>query len=282
MGKHLSFLLIIGIVLSLFSGCAPKNEPITVITQNIRYCDDPDGNEITRRAKRFNQLVQTYTPDIMCIQEVTNTWSKLLDGIFSSTYTMVGEFDGGPDSTQGNKVAILFRTERFELIDSGTFWLSDTPQEVSKYEGSKTKRICTWTLLKEVEIGKTFLVCNTHLDTNSDEVRLAQYQVIYQQLGEKFSQYPTIFTGDFNSTPDGEVYAQLTKTFQDPHISALTKSHLGDGTSHGYGKVTGRRIDYCFYNEKFVAEDYRVLTEDFGGYVSDHYGVMTKYTFNSK
>lgn len=282
MRKHLCFLLLIASVCSLFAGCAPKNEPITVVTQNIRYCDDSDGNSINRRAKRFNQLIQSYQPDILCTQEVTNTWSKLLDGILSDTYTMVGEFDGGPDSTTGNKVAIFFRTQRFELQETDTFWLSDTPQEVSKYEESKTKRICTWALLKDNLNGKTFLVANTHLDTNSDAVRMAQYQVISQQLGENFSQYPTVFTGDFNSTPDSAVYAQLTETFSDPHVSAKNKADTGECTSHGYGKVTDRRIDFCFYNDGFTAEDYRILTEQFDGYVSDHYGVLTKYTFNNQ
>lgn len=282
MGKHLSFLLIIGIVLSLFSGCAPKNEPITVITQNVRYCDDPNGNSITRRAKRLSQLVEMYQPDIIGTQEVTTPWDTFFKAKYADSYGMVGAHDGGFDSTFGNKVAILYRLDRFELLESDTFWLSDTPHEPSKLEASKNKRICTWALLKDKTNDKTFLMCNTHLDTISDEVRLAQYKILAEQLADKFAQYPTILTGDFNSIPGSTVYAEVNDIFSDPHISAKNKADTGECTSHGYGKVTDRRIDFCFYNDGFTAEDYRILTEQFDGYVSDHYGVLTKYTFNSK
>lgn len=279
MRKLVCFLLLAGFAVSLFAGCTPKNEPITVITQNVRYCDDPDGNSINRRAKRLNALVQSYQPDILCTQEVTNTWSKLLTGILSDTYTCVGEFDGGPDSTQGNKVAIFFRKERFELQETDTFWLSDTPQEVSKYEDSKTKRICTWALLKDKVTNKTFLVANTHLDTQTPEVRLAQYQVLKAQLKDLFSQYPAILTGDFNAQPDSNVYSCVLQDFRDPHVSAPQNASTVDYTAHGYGTVTDRRIDYCFYNSAFAAQNYQILSDQYDGYVSDHYGVLTKYTF---
>lgn len=282
MGKHLSFLLIIGIVLSLFSGCAPKNEPITVITQNVRYCDDPNGNSITRRAKRLSQLVEDYQPDIIGTQEVTVPWDDFFKAKYADSYGMVGAHDGGFDSTFGNKVAILYRLDRFELLESDTFWLSDTPHEPSKLEASKNKRICTWALLKDKTNDKTFLMCNTHLDTISDEVRLAQYKVIAAQLADKFAQYPTILTGDFNTLPDSIVYNCVLQNFQDPHVSAAQNNSTIDYTSHGYGKVTDRRIDYCFYNASFTAQDYRILSDDYDGYVSDHYGVLTKYTYNSK
>ena len=282
MRKFISFLLLMGCICTLFAGCGAKNEPITVITQNVRYCDDPDGNSITRRAKRLGELVEMYQPDIIGTQEVTVPWDTFFKAKYADSYGMVGAHDGGFDSTSGNKVAILYKLDRFELLESDTFWLSDTPQEVSKLEDSKTKRICTWALLKDKTNEKTFLMCNTHLDTVSDEVRLAQYKVIAEVLADKIAQYPTILTGDLNATPDSIVYTEVNTIFSDPHTSAKNKADTGNYTYHGYGKESDYRIDYCFYNDGLVAEDYRILTEQFDGYVSDHYGVLTKYTFNNK
>lgn len=282
MGKYLSFLLIIAIVLSLFSGCAPKSEPITVMSQNVRNLNDPDGNSITRRAKRLAQLIEMYQPDIIGTQEATKPWDDFFRAKYADTYGIVGAFADGVGTTAGSMSGVMYKLDRFELVESGCFWLSDTPQEISKLEESNKPRTCSWALLKDKKSGKTFLMSNTHLDTTSNEVRLAQYKVIAEQLADKYAQYPSVLTGDFNALPDSTTYTEVTKTFSDSHLTAKTKSTDIEFTIHHYGKDAVDRIDYCFYNDGFVAENYRILTEQFDGYVSDHYGVLTTYTFNNE
>lgn len=282
MRKFTAFLLLIGCICALFAGCGAKNEPITVMTQNVRNLNDPDGNSITRRAKRLAQLIELYQPDIIGTQEVTQPWDDFFRAKYADTYGIVGTFADGIGTTAGSMSGIMYKLDRFELVESGYFWLSDTPQEISKLEESNKPRTCSWALLKDKKSGKTFLMSNTHLDTTSDEVRLAQYQVIAEQLADKYAQYPSVLTGDFNALPDSTTYAEATKTFSDPHLTAKNKATDIAFTFHNYGKEAEKRLDYCFYNDGFVAENYRILTEQFDGYVSDHYGVLTTYTFNNE
>lgn len=81
--------------------------------------------------------------------------------------------EGGTDSSCGEAEAIFYSKIRFTLIDSGTFWLSDTPESPSKYEESNQKRLCVWVLLEDKSSGKRFVHMSTHLDNHGADVRAA-------------------------------------------------------------------------------------------------------------
>ena len=258
--------------------------PFLVLTQNIRYADDEGGNMVVQRAPRFNLLVEQYQPDIMCIQEDNRMWAPILEKFYADRYGFHGMYSGGPVANNGqggNKQLIFYRSDRYEQLESGGFWLSDTPEEASKLEGSKSIRSCTWVLLKDKLTRQTLFVCNTHLDTISDEVRIAQLEILYQQVGSYMEKYPTVFCGDFNARPDGGVYAEVTKTLLDPHETAAVKADDYQFTYTAYDTTTDpRRLDYLFYNEFLTAQSYRILTDQYDGYISDHYGAMTEYSFS--
>lgn len=269
---------------STLSGFLPLSEaPFLVLTQNIRYADDEGGNLVIQRAPRFNQLVQQYQPDIMCIQEDNRVWAPILEKFFSDRYGFTGMYSGGPvenDGKGGNKQLIFFRSDRYELLEEGGFWLSDTPQEVSKVEDSKSIRSCTWALLQDLHTDKALFVCNTHLDTQNDEVRIAQLNILLEQVGSYMDKYPTVFCGDFNARPDSQVYAQVTARFSDPHVTASSADHTTEYTYTNYGTDEDpRRLDYLFYNDSLVAQSYRIMTDTYDGYISDHFGAMTEYSF---
>ena len=258
-----------------------KNAPFLVLTQNIRYADDEGGNMVVQRAPRFLKLVQEYLPDIICLQEDNSIWSGITDKMLLENYGAAGTFSGGKDSTTGNRQAIFFRADRYELVEEGAVWLSDTPDvPMSKLEDSKSCRHCTWAVLKDNLTGKELFVCNTHLDTRSDEVRLAQLEILYTQLSSYMEKYPTIFCGDFNARPDSGVYARVAENMSDPHVTAAVKLSSGDATYTDYGRSDDpRRLDYLFYNDRLTANRYRVMTDQYDGYISDHFGVTTEYSF---
>ena len=268
---------------SLSGQYPPADAPFLVLTQNIRYADDEGGNLVVQRAPRFNQLVEQYQPDILCMQEDNRMWAPILEKFCADRYGFHGMYSGGPVANNGqggNKQLIFYRSDRYEQLESGGFWLSDTPEEASKLEGSKSIRTCTWVLLKDNLTQQTLFVCNTHLDTISDEVRIAQLEILYQQVGSYMETYPTVFCGDFNASPDGGVYAEVTKTLRDPHETAAVKADDYQFTYTAYGTTTDpRRLDYLFYNEFLTAQSYRILTDQYDGYISDHYGVITEYSF---
>ena len=263
------------------------NAPFYVLTQNIRYADDENGNKVSDRAPRYNKLVTEYIPDLIYMQEDNKLWSNISDIFFKDNYGVFGMFSSGPDaeSIKGNRQAIFYRLDRYEALDSGFFWLSETPDEAyTKLEDSKSIRHCVWVLLKDKFTGKELLAVNTHMDNSTPEVRNFQLQVILDRLGDKMEQYPTVFCGDFNATPDEPVYATMTGRMSDPHVSATTKLSDLEITCDKYGTwETPKRIDYMFYNELLVANTYRIMTDRYpdktGSYISDHFGVTTEYSF---
>jgi endonuclease/exonuclease/phosphatase family metal-dependent hydrolase len=169
----------------------------------------------------------------------------------------------------------------FSDVEQGALWLSDTPSEpYTKFEDSKSCRHCTWAILKDTFTGRELFVCNTHLDTASEAVRLKQLAVLQENLGGYMEQYPTLLVGDFNSRPDSGVYAAVSQTLSDPHVTAAVKLSNTEFTYDNYGTEDDPcRLDYLFYNEGLVAETYRVMIDLYNGYVSDHYGVTTQYSF---
>ena len=269
------------------SGAYPLEEaPFLVLTQNIRFDNDGNGNNVIDRAPRFNQLVQQYIPDIMCIQEDNRYWAPIMDKFFGELYTVFGEYSGGADTTKGNRQSIYFRTDRYEPVENGALWLSDTPTEpMTKFEDSKSVRHCTWVLLKDKYTGRELFVCDIHLDNTTNEVRLAQLEVLYEHLSSYMETYPTIMCGDFNARPDSGVYAEVTKTFQDPHVTAGAKPDFTEYSFTRYGTAQfgtddePRRLDYLFYNDRLIAQMYRIMTDTYDGYISDHFGAMTEYSF---
>lgn len=263
----------------LGTACKVQSATIKIMSQNIRYADDGAGKNVSDRAPRFKQLVEMYQPDIIGTQETTAIWNKYYRNYFGEQYGMVGCSRDGKDATSGEWGTILYRLDRFELLDSGDFWLTKTPNKVSKIAASGCNRICTWALLKDKITGKTFVMANTHLDYVNEEVRQEQYKYLCQGLSELMEQYPVFLTGDFNTEPTSETYSTVTKDLLDPYKEALENRSTVNHTADGYG-TSGRDggiIDYCFYNDKSTALWYKILNEQFGGYISDHFGIMSEF-----
>jgi len=255
-----------------------EDAKIVVLSQNVRCNNDGTSKNISDRAPRFKQLVEKYSPDLIGTQETTPVWNTYFKTYFDGVYGMVGCSRNGKNATSGEWGTILYRLDRFELLDSGDFWLSSTPNQVSKVNGSNCYRICTWALLKDKVTGKTLVFANTHLDHGTDAVRDQQVQYLFSGLGDKIGKYPIYLTGDFNATPDSSVYSVATSKLLDARTTALENRSTISWTFDSYGtKNPGKIIDYCFYDSQSDALWYKVLSDQFGGYVSDHYGVITEF-----
>ncbi|MBO5726859.1 MAG: endonuclease/exonuclease/phosphatase family protein, partial [Clostridia bacterium] len=217
-------------------------------------------------------------PDIIGTQETTLTWKSYFNNHLSE-YTMIGCSREGKYSSSGEWSLILYRRDRFELLDNGDFWLSNTPDQVSVVEGSICKRICTWALLKDKTTGKTFVIANTHLDHSNDTVRTAQIKVLLKELGDLITKYPLFLTGDFNTQPSSTVYDAVAVKLVDASKTAAENKSTINHTFDNYGtKNPGITIDYCFYNNKKIdAFWFTIANEQFGGYVSDHYAVVGEF-----
>lgn len=246
-----------------------EENKIKVVSYNIRCCDDPDGNSIEERAPRLMEVLDGCKPDIIGFQEYVPAFEEPLEehfGVeydFKICYRAEDNYEGTP---------IYWRGSRLELLDSGYFWLSDTPDEESKGWDAACHRITTWAKFKVRATEEVFYYVNTHLDyTEPPQVPSAELLVEYAQT--KFADAPVIMTGDFNLERNSPAYATLTRHFTDVNTS-------GDNTPTFTSYETLEKptlIDYCFTAGEAIPQTYRVMNEKVdGGFVSDHYGVYAE------
>ncbi|MBQ7935872.1 MAG: endonuclease/exonuclease/phosphatase family protein [Clostridia bacterium] len=244
---------------------------IKVISQNVRHPNADSPNSTEERSTRLYTILEKYDADIIGFQEMRPWWVDMFPKLL-----LVDEYDHYTKyrhDSDKEGLTICWKTEKFEALDEGVFWVSDTPDEPSKYEEAKYYRITIWVKLKELTTGTEFFVFNTHFD-NTAAVRVKSAQVLKEQMEEICGDTPAFIVGDFNCTDQSEEYQELVSFLRD---TAAEKNDL-TGTFHDYGTVPAeeqKRIDYCFLrDESIIAETYKVLDEPIdGNYCSDHHGI---------
>lgn len=250
---------------------------VRVLTQNLRYANDADGNSVAERSVRFASLVEQYHPDLIGTQEATPLWTQYLKENFLDEYGIVGVFRDGKAHAGDEANYVLYRKDRFELIDSGTFWLTDEPDQIGRIEGALCNRICTWAWLLDMKTDTLLMICNTHLDHSNDTIRQSQIEALLQYLSEDIKKYPVFFTGDFNTLRDSAPYKTILGAgLYDGQKMAWVDSSEVDHTCHLY-RGHGETIDYCFFSKEWTPMYTRIISDDYGGYVSDHYGVIVDF-----
>ena len=258
---------------------------LKILTQNVRYADDPNGNSVKERTTRFKALLDEYRPDVIGAQEVTFEWYTYLDSI--EGYAIVGESKTGRGGEDGDWTPIMYNVDRFVLMDSNTFWLSNTPNKVSKVDGASGVRICTWAELFDRYTGETIIVANTHIDHKSTDVRVLQVNYLIRHLRDKlFERYEDCriyITGDFNCLVDSRPYMTMTTRFVDSRSVALEDNSTVNASYHGYNGQE-YMFDYCFFKGEDTVLYYEIISKNYigemdteAGFVSDHYGVITVF-----
>ena len=225
------------------------------------------------RKESVRQTIMAYLPDTIGVQEASPTWMSYLTNQLKEMYDHVGlGRDGG---SNGEHSAIFYRKDRFELIETGTKWMSDTPDVVSKYKESSLNRIFTYAILLEKKTNREIMVVNTHLEHTSNAARELQVAVLMNFLKD-YTEYPIVLTGDFNANPQSKVYSMVTAQLADSaKIAQKSEEHY---TYHGNGS-SSTYIDFAFVSAQNIAvSHYRVITEKMNGMLpSDHYALVIEY-----
>lgn len=251
-----------------------ENMPFLIMSQNILFVDYDSPNSLAERSERFKKLLQEYQPDIIGFQEFGESNFSYLE-YMAQTYARIGgESESNP---------IMYRKDRYDLVEQGKFWLSDTPDTPSRYEGVGSNRYCMWVVLEDKITGEKIQVTNTHLcwEGEDNELRLKQINVLLRYMKDRLDKYPTFMTGDYNSYVDGPVYNAVLDTGKlDPHLTAKVNLSSIDYTCGFFDNDKHYRIDFCFYNDQSTALEYKILNDAYSGYVSDHYAIITKFELN--
>lgn len=246
---------------------------MSVLSLNVRCITPKDkrGRRWEDRASLLCDVLQEKTPSVICLQE-----NKKKQYLFFKKY--LKEYDSVAayrDNTQLTEcLPIFFRADMYRLEAAQTFWLSDTPDVMSKTWDSAYYRICTFVVLQNKVGGERFVVANTHLDYKSEETKRKSIKLIYDRLANL--NLPTILAGDFNSKPDSDVIAFAKQYFVD-----LGKgfSDENKGTFNNFNPTGKRRkIDYIMQlNDGFVVDDYQVIDKMYNNrFPSDHFPIYVE------
>ena len=247
------------------------------MTSNIRFENPNDGiNNWPNRKDIWSGIINNHKVNILCTQEGRKT--QLLDANSCIELDLIHDHrDWIPERMYP---CIFVDKKIFTLIDSGDFWLSETPHlPGSKSFESAFPRLCTWALLKIGDV--SFYVFCCHLDHILDSTRLEQSKVLSEQIVKINSQnFPFVLAGDFNESPNGNVRSHIDKNLCliDP---VNLHSENDQGTHHrfdGNNKKTSR-IDWILHSGQFKSNNYLIVKESRNGvYPSDHFPVVTQLT----
>lgn len=271
---------IISSIVFLLIGVFSSAQVLKVMTYNIRLDVASDGeNDWNHRKDYFASQIQFYEPDIFGVQEATP--NQVIDIVTSLLqYDNVGI--GREGIGKGESSAIFYKKDRFRVKESNTFWLSETPNEISIGWDAACNRICTYALLKDLKTKQLFWVFNTHLDHIGKDARTKGIQLILSRMQELNSKkYPVIFMGDFNSEPDEDRIIALKKVMDDSREISVEKPFGPSGTfnSFKHNESVTKLIDYIFIskNNSLKVQKYAVLSDSKNlRYPSDHLPVYVE------
>lgn len=276
----MKYILIALVFLTIYSGNA---QFLKVMTYNIRLDIAVDGeNDWAHRKDFFTSQIQFYEPDILGIQEATpNQVIDIAKAFPQYNYVGIGRDGAG----KGESSNIYYKKDRFKLIQENTFWLSETPDVVSKGWDAAFNRVCTYALFKDLKTKKTFWVFNTHLDHVGELAKTNGIQLILSKMATvNTKKYPVFFTGDFNSEPATDRIKNLKKIMNDSREISETTPFGPSGTFNGFNhnEPVTKLIDYIFVSNegKLSVKKYAVLSDSRDlRYPSDHFPVYVEIKF---
>lgn len=262
---------------------------VRALSFNLRYQNDSDAGPKHWTARRgpVIDLIRREAADCVGLQEALRSQLDDLHERLGGDYAEigVGREDG---KTRGEYSALLIRRDRWVVEESGTFWLSDTPDAPNSMTwGNRITRICTWARLRETESGRKLHFFNTHFDHQSQPSREKSAALLAERIAARQPAGPFVVTGDFNATPDNSAITSLTGgpmklvdawAAANPDVPAAES-----GTWQAFnGNRDGGRIDFVLVPPGTRVLDAAILHDAPGGVLpSDHFPVRATVEFGS-
>ena len=258
------------------------SQDLTVMSFNIRLNVASDKeNAWPERKQDVAYLLTYYHPDYFGVQEALPEQMKdIKNGLKNYDYIGVGRDDG---KEKGEFSAIFYDTNRLDVMKSGTFWLSETPEKPSKGWDAALNRICTYAIFKDKKSKKEFLAMNLHFDHVGKVARVKSSELILRKIKELNPRnLPVTLSGDFNLTDDSEPIKILSRNMKDSFYHSESKHYgpTGTFTDFNVNEVPKERIDYIFTKD-FKIKSHRHINDRRENllYPSDHFPVITNLSF---
>lgn len=264
-------------------------QSIKVMTFNIRLDSPDDGANVwNNRKANLVSVIKFHKADIVGLQEAQKHQIEYIkQSLPEYEWFGVGRDDG---KDQGEFTAIFYRKDRFDTLETSTFWCSPTPEHPGLGWDAAYQRITTFGRFKDKQTEKKFYLFNTHLDNEGPIARFESAKLIKKKIEKFCRDYPVILTGDFNSTPHSEPYEYIVSPsnsdssvqLNDTRMLSETKPYGPSGTFTGFdiNAKPKEPIDFIFVKKGIKVLSYATLSDSFDGYLpSDHYPVMAEIIF---
>ncbi|MDW3217518.1 MAG: S-layer homology domain-containing protein [Acidimicrobiales bacterium] len=245
-------------------------EDLDLMSFNIRYDNPDDDPDWSTRLPAILDMLDERQPDVMGIQEgLHHQVLDLAAGLPDYAWIGVGRDDG---VTAGEFAAIFYRIDEFAVVDSGTFWLSETPDVVSRGWDAALERIATWAQLRRIGSAETFFVFNTHFDHVGTTARVESAALIAEKVGEIADGKPAFIMGDLNVLPADAALDPIREIMDDSQSTATVTDDVG--SFNAFLAPGGLwNIDYIFYDTG-TATVHDTVDDDYGvSFISDHFPV---------
>ena len=249
------------------------------MSYNIRYDNPGDGDRAwDSRKEEVAALIRFYNPALLGLQEVLHGQLLYLEEQLPE-YGRIGV--GRDDGQQAGEYSpVFYRKDQLELLDHGTFWLSETPDQPSVGWDASMERIATWGQFRRTAPGDTVYYLNTHFDHRGEQARQESARLIRDWVSARASNYSVVATGDFNSSPTSVPYEILTGEDQlrDAYNVTRWPSVGPDRSFSGFtvaDSLPGDRIDYVFVSPNVQVNHHAIISSFRDGYYpSDHLPVV--------
>jgi endonuclease/exonuclease/phosphatase family metal-dependent hydrolase len=266
----------------LVVSCQTKKESLKMITLNIRYDNPADGiNAWPERKSIVVDFLKNENPALIGLQEALWQQYIFIDSMLTHYSSVAAGRDDGERA--GEMCPVFYRNDLFDLHDSGTFWLSETPEVAgSKGWGAVLPRIVTWSSLVTKESGSRFYIFNTHFSHMSDSARVMSSRVLRSEVKKVAGDDLFIITGDFNMLPESRAYGELAiDPITDSFIDSSSPPEGEISTFNGFSNTAGySRIDYIFVKRGIDIHKHTTQSVYRDSlFISDHWPVIVSLSF---
>ena len=255
-----------------------QTEGLKVMSYNIRQGEAKDGtNSWALRYPATAEMITDQKPDVFGVQEAMSYQIRFIeDNMRDYKCVGVGRDDG---KKEGEFMSIFWNKKTVSMLDWGTFWLSETPDEPSKGWDAACFRTATWALMKDKKTGKKFYFVNTHLDHVGVQARMNGLQLIVDRIAQINKEgLPMVLTGDFNMKPSDRAMAPVDALMKSARaVAGKTDSK---GTYNNWGKASDM-IDYIYFSGFSSCPEYQTVTKKYAKrtFVSDHFPITAILIF---
>lgn len=284
--KRIQHIAIVFIV--FFMSCSKDNidsfpnddKHLKIMSFNIRYDNSEDGiNRWLNRQTACVDMFKDIQPNVFGIQEGLVHQVEYIDNHLPQySYYGIGRDDG---KKAGEYAAIFYELDRYQRLDSGTFWLSETPEIPSIGWDADLERIVSWVKLKDIENGIVFYVFNTHFDHKGNMARVESAKLIVKKMDDIVKNDEPIFLlGDFNGLIGNKMFDPILEELKHSKKEAKDTDQKKSFNHFGkYGGILNVNIDFIFYNSMTISK-YRTIDTNYGvKYISDHYPIIAWFTY---